>query len=187
MCHGRRLLLLLLVFAPAVQAAEMIRIDVNHHEGTYTLNSEIWFDAAVGQVFDVFRQWDNATKFSSAIVESRDMPDDEQGRAQFYIRNRGCVLFFCTSFERQGYVETELNAEIVAVIYPEKSDFHFSTERWYFIERNGGTAVTYSLEMSPKFWIPPGIGPYLIKRKLRNNGGDAINRIEVLAQAVAGE
>jgi hypothetical protein len=36
--------------------------------------------------------------------------------------------------------------------------------------------------MEPDFWIPPGIGPYLIKRKFRNNGGDAIDRIEAIAR-----
>jgi len=41
--------------------------------------------------------------------------------------------------------------------------------------------------MKPKFWIPPGIGPYLIKRKLRNSGSDAIDRIELIAQAIVSE
>ena len=112
------------------------------------------------------------------------MPPDEQGRPQFYVLNRGCVLFFCKSFERQGYVESELNVVIFAFVDPEKSDFQFSNESWRFLERDGGTVVIYDLEMQPKFWIPPGIGPYLIKRKLRNNGGSAVDRIEALAKAV---
>ena len=38
------------------------------------------------------------------------------------------------------------------------------------------------MEMVPKFWIPPVIGPMVIKRKLRSSGGDALDRIEELAQ-----
>jgi len=45
--------------------------------------------------------------------------------------------------------------------------------------------VAYRLTMEPAFWVPPAIGPYLIKRKLRNDGGDAINRIEEIARQVA--
>ena len=180
----RCVLLIVVAFASTTQAAEMISINVDHEKGTYTMRSEVWFDARIAQVYDVFRYWDNSTKFSSAIVESRDVEPDEQGRPQFYVRNKGCVLFFCTSFERSGYVEAEHNAVIYAFVNPETSDFHFSNESWKFLERNGGTVVIYDLKMSPKFWIPPGIGPYLIKRKLRKNGSSAIDRIEIIAQAV---
>jgi len=181
---GRCLLLLVLAIFSSAEAAEMLSIEVEHEKGVYTMNSEVWFDATVEQVYEIFRYWDNSTKFSSAIVESRDVAPDTQGRPQFYVRNKGCVLFFCTSFERRGYVEAELNKVILAFVNPETSDFHLSNESWRFIQRDGGTVVIYDLEMQPKFWIPPGIGPYLIKRKLRNNGGRAIDRIEVLAQAV---
>lgn len=162
----------------------MLSIEVEHDQGVYTMTSEVWFDATLPQIYDVFRYWDNSTKFSSAIVESRDVEPDEQGRPQFYVLNRGCVLFFCTSFERRGYVEAEFNEVIRAFVNPETSDFHLSNESWRFVRRDGGTVVIYDLEMKPKFWIPPGIGPYLIKRKLRNNGSSAIDRIEDIARDI---
>jgi hypothetical protein len=180
----RALSLLVLAIVSSAEAAEMLSIEVEHEQGIYTMNSEVWFDATVEQVYEIFRYWDNSTKFSSAITESRDVEADAQGRPQFYVRNKGCVLFFCTSFERRGYVEAELNTVIYAFVDPETSDFYLSNESWRFIQRDGGTVVIYDLKMQPKFWIPPGIGPYLIKRKLRNNGGRAIDRIEVMAQAV---
>ena len=165
----------------------MLGIEVEHEQGVYTMSSEVWFDATIAQVYEIFRHWDYSTKFSSAIAESRDVEPDAEGRPQFYVRNKGCVLFFCTSFERRGYVEAELNKLILAFVDPDTSDFHLSNESWRFEKRDGGTVVAYDLEMKPKFWIPPGIGPYLIKRKLKNSGGNAIDRIEILAQAVASE
>ena len=181
------LLSLIAATGQTAQAAEMLSIEVDYEKGIYTMNSEVWFDAKVEQVYEVFRYWDNSTKFSSAIVESRDVEPDAEGRPQFYVRNKGCVLFYCTSFVRQGYVEAERNEVIFAFVDPETSDFHLSNESWRFEKRNGGTVVTYDLEMTPKFWIPPGIGPYLIKRKLRKSGGNAIDRIELIAQAVISE
>jgi hypothetical protein len=181
------LLSLMVTTGQAAQAAEMLSIEVDYEKGIYTMNSEVWFDATVEQVYEVFRYWDNSTKFSSAIVESRDVEPDAEGRPQFYVRNKGCVLFFCTSFVRQGYVEAERNEVIFAFVDPETSDFHLSNESWRFEKRDGGTVVTYDLEMTPKFWIPPGIGPYLIKRKLKKSGGNAIDRIELVAQAVISE
>ena len=173
-----------LLLLPAAHAADMLSIEVDYDDGTYTMNSEVWFDASIEQVFEVFRRWDYSAEFSSTIVEARDVEADEQGRPQFYIRNKGCVLFFCKSFERRGYVEQKLNRELLAFTDPQTSDFHQSDERWDFAARNGGTVVKYNLEMSPKFWIPPGIGPYLIKRKLKKGGERAIDRIEVIAQGL---
>lgn len=175
---------LLLALSPAALSADILSIEVDSNEGTYTLTSEVWFDATLPQVFEVYRYWEYWTRFSSAIVEARDLPADEQGRPLFYIRYRGCVLFFCQSFERQGYIEAEINKELRAVADPATSDFHHSVESWRFFARDGGTVVTYDLSMAPKFWIPPGIGPYLIKRKLKKNGDEAVNRIEVVAREI---
>jgi len=175
---------LLLALCQAAQSADILSIEVDNNKGTYTLTSEVWFDATIPQLFEVYRYWDYSTRFSSAIVEARDLPADEQGRPLFYIRNKGCVLFFCQSFERRGYIETEANKELRAFADPETSDFHHSNESWRFVARDGGTVVTYDLSMEPKFWIPPGIGPYLIKRKLKKNGSEAVNRIEVIAREI---
>jgi hypothetical protein len=84
-------------------------------------------------------------------------------------------------------VESEVNVFINAYGDPAVSDFSVSNESWQFESRDGGTVVLYDLEMSPKFWIPPVIGPYFIKRKFRNNGDRAIERIELLAQGVTVE
>ena len=180
-------LLFVAALATTANAAEMLSIEVDYDKGVYTMTSAVWFDATVDQVYEVFESWDNSTKFSSAIVESRDVEPDAQGRPQFYVRNKGCVLFFCTSFIRQGYVESEKPKVIFAFVDPATSDFHLSNESWKFVEQDGGTVVTYDMQMQPKFWIPPGIGPYLIQRKLRNNGDTAIDRIEIIAQAVGSE
>ena len=183
---SRRVLLALplLLWLNTVAAAEMRSINVEHHKGRYTVSSEVWFDASVKQVFEVFRHWDLSTQFSSAIVESRDIAADEYGRPGYYVRNEGCLLFFCKSFVRQGYVELEVNEELRAFGNPELSDFKLSNETWTFVAEDGGTVVRYQLLMEPDFWVPPGIGPYLIKRKFRNNGGDAIDRIEQIAREI---
>jgi hypothetical protein len=36
--------------------------------------------------------------------------------------------------------------------------------------------------MKPKFFIPPLIGPAILKNKLKNGGVNAIDRIEALAR-----
>ncbi len=178
-------LAILLVLSVPLHAAELRSITVEHAQGVYTMRSEVWFDAGIEPVYEVFSRWDYSSEFSSAVVDARDIEPDGLGRPQFYVRNRGCVLFFCKSFERRGYVESHPTEELKAFTDPETSDFHISDEVWTFVEGDGGTIVTYDLRMKPKFWIPPGIGPYMLKRKLKKDGGRAIDRIEAIAQRVA--
>jgi hypothetical protein len=171
-----------MLVAGSASAADLRSIEVEHTEGEYSLVSVVWFDAGLEETFEVFRTWDQSEQFSSAIVEARDLPPDERGRPGFYSRARGCILFFCKSIVRQGYVEFVANRELRAYADPAHSDFEFSRETWTFREEAGGTRVRYELHMEPKFWVPPAIGPYLIKRKLKKAGGDALDRIERLAQ-----
>jgi hypothetical protein len=126
--------------------------------------------------------WDLSTEFSSVVVESRNLEPDANGRPQYYVRNEACVLFFCMSVEREGMIEHTPYEVIQTHVYPDKSDFYFSNETWHFTEEGEGTVVVYDLEFKPKFFVPPMIGPYMIKRKLKNDSGDAINRIEAIAQ-----
>lgn len=163
-------------------AAEMRSIDVQYEDGFYTLVSVVWFDAGVRSMFDVFSTWDLSDQFSGAVVEARDLEADEVGRPGFFVVNRGCVVFFCKTLTRQGYVEIEDEKVLRAIADPALSDFKVSNEAWEFTEESGGTIVKYTLHMQPDFWVPPAIGPYLIKRKLKNDGGGALDRIEAIAQ-----
>ena len=165
-------------------AAEMRSIDVQYEDRHYLVVSVVWFDAGLGPMFDVFSRWELSPEFSGAVVEARDLEPDEYGRPGFFVVNRGCVLFFCKSLTRQGYVESEEDKVLRAFADPLHSDFKVSNEAWEFAEESGGTVVTYTLEMQPDFWVPPAIGPYLIKRKLRKDGTHALNRIEAIAQTM---
>lgn len=164
-------------------AAEMRRVEVDYSDGQYTMESEVWFDAGQEAVYDVFLDWDLSPEFSSWIDEARNLEPDESGLSGYYIRNRGCILIMCKSVVREGRVEVERYLMIHAVANPDKSDFELSDETWTFRTEGDQTVVTYRIEMVPKFWVPPLVGPWAIKRKLRSSGGDALNRIEEIARA----
>jgi hypothetical protein len=173
---------IVLVIAGPSLAAEMRSLDVHYEDGHYSLESKVWFDVEREPIYQVFSTWDISAEFSRAIVEARDLAPDDEGRPGFYVVNRGCVLFFCKSLKRQGYVERERPELLRAFADPELSDFEISNETWAFVEENGGTVITYTLHVKPAFWVPPAIGPFLIQRKLRKSAGEALDRVEAIAQ-----
>jgi hypothetical protein len=148
----------------------------------YNLSSQAYVAATPENVYRVLADYDLFMQFTSAFVETYNLPPDREGRPRFYTRMEGCVLMFCKSFERRGHLLLEPHSEIVAIADPELSDFKYCRERWHLSPEGDGTVLTYTFEMEPDFWVPPVIGPYLIKRTLRDDGRDAIDRIEALAQ-----
>ena len=181
-----RALIFLIAVLPAFAGAATLReITVDHIDGAYVMRSEVWFDVGIEKIYGLLLDWDESSKFSSVIVESRNLEPGPDGRARYYSHTRGCLWFFCKSFERYGYVEHEPFEFITATADPEKSDFEFSDERWDFREEGDGTVVTYAFRMKPKFFVPPLIGPAILKNKLKNGGVHAIERIEALARSYA--
>lgn len=173
-----RLSLLLLFAAPLVEAAELRELTFDKRDGVYFATTEIWLDADRDRVYEVLADWDLSEQFTSLITESRNLEPDETGQPGYYMRIKGCVLFFCRSFEREGYVERRPNTLVRAVADAGRSDFEISDESWRFEAEDGGTLIFYEMEMKPKFWVPPIIGPYVLKKKIRKSGVEALERIE---------
>lgn len=171
----------------ALQAAELLDVQVDLRNERYRLYSEVQFDVSRQALYDLLIDYEKFEKFTSAIVESQNKEPDEKGRPGFYARMEGCVLLFCKSFIRNGYLLLTPITEIVAITDPEESDFKYSRERWQLIPTDEGTLMIYDFEMEPAFWVPPVIGPYMIQKTLRRGAHRAVDRIEALAVAIESE
>jgi len=173
----------LLLFSGIACSAELRDVVVEREDNHYELTSEAWFDASPESLYNVLANYDLFTKFTSAIVESRNVEPDEDGRPRFFSRMEGCVMLWCKSFIRNGHLLLEPHTEIIAISNPDESDFTLSKERWQLVPEGEGTLLIYEFEMEPDFWVPPVIGPFLIMRALRAGAERAIDRIEALAVA----
>jgi hypothetical protein len=162
-------------------AAELKDVSVERKDARYHLSSTTYFDATQSQLYKILTDYEQFPRFAQAFVEGENREPDEQGRPQFYTRMEGCVLLFCKSYIRYGHLELKPEYDIVAIVDPELSNFNYSRERWQLIPEGEGTIMIYDFEMEPGFWVPPIVGPYVIKRALRSGGNAAVNRIEALA------
>ena len=176
--------LLAAVLLPAAEprAADLRSVSVEHEDGRYKLTSETFFDAEQSELFRVLTDYDLFIKFTAAFTETRNLDPDDEGRPRFYTRMEGCVLLFCKAYIRSGHLELKPEYDIVAIADPELSNFKFARERWQLIPEEDGVVLIYDFEMEPDFWVPPVIGPYVVKRAMRSGGISAVDRIEALAQ-----
>ncbi len=165
-----------------VGGAVLRSVSVTLQEGRYHLTSETLFGVSQDDLYAVLIDYELFEKFTSAIVASRNVEPGADGRPRFYTRMEGCVLFYCKTFVRNGYLLLTPKHDIVAVSDPDESDFNYSRERWRLSSENDGTLMIYEFEMEPRFWVPPLIGPYVMKRALQSGATRAVNRIEALAR-----
>ena len=173
--------------ASTVRPAELLDVQVEKNDKRYSLYSETVFAVGPRALYELLIDYEKFEKFTSAIVESKNIAPDNHGRPGFYSRMEGCAFLFCKSFIRHGHLVLTPISEIVAVADPERSDFEYSRERWQIIANGEGTLLIYDFEMEPAFWIPPVIGPYFIQRALQRGAIRAVNRIERLAQEIENE
>ena len=93
-----------------------------------------------------------------------------------------CILFYC---RRITLIETvnEYNMNtVIAMVIPTESDFEFGESNWQVISLNDqATQLSLTSQLQPKFWIPPVIGPWLIKKKMIRELYVMVDRLELLA------
>jgi len=179
--------LLGLAGAAALPASSAVlhSLDVSKDRGRYELVAETRLEAPARAIFDVLVDYEDGRfgRISSVYKESDYLEPAPDGTPLVYTRVEGCFTkFFCKSMRRVERLEVEEPHFIRTTALPEQSDFKFSRSEWTLTPVDGGTEVTYRLSIEPDFWVPPVIGPWLLKRNLERGGARALNRIERLAR-----
>jgi len=176
-----------LLLGAVAATATVDSIDVDKKGGIYSLHAETFLDATPEAIFDVLTDYERFGRISGVYKEYGYLDPLPDGTPLVFTRMEGCLLRFCKSMTRVERLEAATPEHIKTVTLPEQSDFKRSSSQWFMQEESGGTRMTYMLEMEPDFFVPPLIGPWLLKRVLKRGGGRAVARIERLAQRLEAE
>jgi len=169
--------------AAASQSATLDSLEVTRDRGRYELNAQTYLAAPADDIYGVLLEYedDKFQRISSVYKESGYLDPDADGTPIVYTRMEGCILFFCKSMKRVERLQTREGRYIRTDTLPEQSDFSYSYSEWTFEPSEAGTRMTYTLVMEPSFWVPPIVGPWIIKKILSSGGLRAITRIERMA------
>jgi len=177
-----RLAAALLLALPAVAgAAEFRTLEFFKDGDRYRVESDIYLEAPPDGVYRVLTDYEGFPELSSVFVEGRTLEPIKDGRGLVFLHMKGCVLFFCRDVRLVERLEVVPRTRIVVTVDPETSDLDFGWARWEIEAEGEGALVRYEMEMEPRFWIPPVIGPLIIKAALRSRGLRAARRLEAVA------
>jgi hypothetical protein len=180
----RPLLLLALLTAPA-GAATILDTSVTEDDGRYRVAFDVHVEAELGRVRAILTDLERSDELSDAVVEHALLEARADGSRRVRFTLRSCVLFFCRDLRKTTDVSGAENGDIVFVTVPADSDFRSGRESWHFEAEGTGTRLAYRAELEPTFFIPPLIGPWLVKMRIRDELETTAERIEILAREPA--
>lgn len=160
-----RALLVLLLWPSLLAAGEIVASGVERNGNRFVLFVDAHIQAPPQQVYRTITDYENLAainpSFESSVVLGRS-----DGVDRVRTRIRVCILVFCKQVVQVQEMRYPDPDTIEATMVPGAGDFHSGTARWSLSEIEGGTRLYFTETFEPSFWVPPVIGPWLIRSKL---------------------
>jgi hypothetical protein len=170
------------LWAPAAVAGTIERLETTHANGRYTVSFEVVLDAPRDRVWQIMTDYERLPRVSKIIVESRILKQENAHRHRVGVTLEACVLIFCKTVKRVVDIEARPQTEIVVTDDPAFSNFSYAVERWRVAAEGSRTRLNYTAEVVPDFFIPPLIGPPVVKYFLRREIRLTALEVEALAK-----
>ena len=170
--------LLILCFSPFVATAnQLLVVDVSYGDGVYRASLSTHLDAKRNAVYPLLTAYDSLNTFSRLIYKSQLLKNGD-----LLINLHYCFFIIC--FDKQLTLSLNVSDNaLAAYIVPEHSDFKSGLIKWKLSDSPVGSYIEFSGTLAPDFWIPPIIGPILIKSKLRNEARYSFRELIRLTQS----
>ncbi len=156
-----------------------VEVNVRYADKTYFLSAEFTVEAAPARVMEILTDFKNISDLNPSIIESeiQDSSIADSLRVRTVVHD--CILFFCKSITRVEDITQFENSKLEAFILPLLSDLRSGYAVWGLTQHSLDTVVKYDASMQPKFWIPPIIRSYVLKKKFKQR---VIESVKLLQQ-----
>ena len=164
-------------------AATVLHTEVEHNAGRYTVTFTFRVNAGAGAVRRQLTDYDHLERLSRVVQKSEQLSPGDDGRPRVRVVMRSCFLFFCQTVRKLETVTEFPDGRLIVVADPTESDYRYSRVEWRIRAEATQTHVTYQAEYEPAFFVPPLIGPWVVKSRIRHELELLAERLEQLANA----
>jgi hypothetical protein len=165
-----RYLFAMLSFPAAAQAAQIDRLDVSKSDDDrYQVTMDVRLDAPAARAYAVFSDPAMLPAINPAVKVAR-IVGGVSPTFDLYTEVYVCAALFCRTLKQTQKMQlapASSGGRIVADVQPAVSDFSYGHAEWVFSGDGPSSALHFTMQVEPAFWVPPVIGPWLIARSLR--------------------
>jgi hypothetical protein len=172
----------LLAVITAARAGEVLDTEVVHDDGHYAVRFDVRLAASPERLKHYLTDYAHYTAHFASVRESEIIGPSADGGLRVRLRFNSCMLFLCRNVTFVKDVAEQPDGTITAHIVAAESDFSEATEYWRISPDNGQTRLQYHADLVPAFFVPPLIGPWLLKHKIRTALQSGAETLETLAR-----
>lgn len=173
--------LMMLAAPPPARAADVLSLNVDEDEGRYIVSFDAVVKAPYAIIYPVMLTPARWPQLSGLIADARVLAELPGGRRKVSMTFHDCILVFCKTFRKVEELSTAGDGRIDTVAIPAQSDFSYASEHWHITADGDNTRIRYRAEMAPNFFVPPLIGPYILKSRMRSLLIHTAENLELLA------
>jgi hypothetical protein len=167
--------------AGSALAATVLTSEVTENGGKYHMAFDAVVEAPYDRVHALLTDYPGLPRYNPHIKEIVLIPDLHSRTLRMRVVSRPCVVVFCKTVVHVQEVEERSPGDIVAEVIPALSDLKHGYMHWRIIPQGRETRVTFEGDMTPAFWVPPLIGPALVKYALRTEALELVTNLEQAA------
>lgn len=181
--------LFVLMITTPTEALEWVSSSVAHNDGTYIIQAELHLDAPRERVMARITDYDKLAALNPLVRETKTLPHQSSwNRTRVRVTYEACFFFFCkVLISMQDIYRTPRGLRVS--VRSADGSFPMGNALWD-LQRAGGdggrTRARFSSRLNPDFWIPPIIGPFLVKRRLREAMAISFPLLEAWAMETTG-
>lgn len=184
--HAFSAALVCALLAGAPGAATLDRAEFRFEERHYHFSYSAHLAADAEAVRRVMTDYDRMSRLNDDVVVSRVIARFNERSVKRQVLLKHCVLVFCFDIDLVEQIDVQPDGEIVAVVVPGEGNFRYGrTTMRIEADPAGGTRITSATEQEPDFFVPPLIGPMIMKRSFVTEITETTRRVEALANAGA--
>ena len=174
-------ILLVTLEADIAIPAQIDSISVEHRDRGFNIVVNALVDAPSERVYAMLSDYARLGKLNP-VITALSVDTTPTGRGE-RVRSviEACIWFFCRKIVQvEDVMEPDPNT-IVAHIVPGAGDFESGSCFWRVTREGPRTRLHYEATRVAAFWIPPLIGPWAIKRTMREQFESSVVALERLA------
>jgi hypothetical protein len=173
------------LFSSISTASEIKELSATKAGGEYRLRIVSVLDAPADYVYNVITDYKHVYRISPTITEVEILSSDNDEVVRVRHRSEHWVGPFRFEIEWVGDIEETTKyrdltkyRDIKVKTIPEFSSFESGSATWEIRPQGERTWLLHESSLKPKFFIPPIIGDYIMKKRMVDESITIFNRIE---------